>query len=98
MKDNLIEIFKARIKSNKEGVLSFENRLMSLFDFGTPSLYFSDDGTCRLSVKTGLAINGVDFEIKSDFNHKTPTLAMNQLESRMEEIFNTLEGSGIRMA
>lgn len=75
------------IATNAKG-LSLEELLFILARHGKPRVSQFDDGTWNCTVNMRVASQGVTFEIKSDFNQKTPSEAAMQCLNRMIETLN----------
>ncbi len=90
MKGNMLDIFRKNKKLNQSA--SFEDRLVALMRLGKPRVHCMDGGKWHVCVNMSVFVSGVNFEIASDFDLATPSLAMDQLEKRVEEALDKMRG------
>jgi hypothetical protein len=65
-------------------------RLLYLQGFGKPRLHSHDDGSWSAHIAMHVASAGASFDVRSEFDCRTPDAAMDQLLSRVAETLGKL--------
>lgn len=65
-------------------------RLLYLQRYGRPVVHCYDDGSWSVKIGMHVASAGASFDVRSDFDHRTPDAAMEQLLSRIAETLGKL--------
>lgn len=70
--------------------LSLEDKLQEMRRLGKPRLSFMTDGWCA-TIDMHVAVSGTSCEVRSDFDHKTPSAAINLCTERVFEMLQRLK-------
>lgn len=84
-----MDVIKIDLPFDLSNGVSLDDKLIALTKYGKPRVSMVDGWSACIDMS--VSANGVDFSIRSDFGCKTPSLAVDQLISRLKSTLGSLK-------